>query len=122
MKLQIEVGTFTKPIVLIDIVHMTWIYLLLLFHTALTFEIVYRSPDCSSPMLRSNVHSVDIHAILEPTLLLVDLDVVSTHLPLLHQSILVKGPILESIASPPLTIIVMKFIPKLDSNLKDRLD
>lgn len=73
-------------------------------------------------MFRSNVHSVNIHAILEPTLFLTNLDVVSTHLSLLHQAVLVKSPILESIASPPLTIIVMKFIPKLHGDLKGGLE
>jgi hypothetical protein len=118
MKLEMEAETFARPILLIDLV---WIYPLLPFHTALTFESVYRSSDCSSPMLRSNVHRVNIHTILEPTLLLADLDVVSTHLSLLHQAVVVKSPILESIASPPLTIIVMEFIPKLHSNLKGGL-
>lgn len=68
-------------------------------------------------MLWSNINSVDIYTILKPSLLLSDLNIITTHVPLLHQAIFIKSPVLKSVASPPLTIVIMKFIPKLYSNL-----
>ena len=68
-------------------------------------------------MLWSNINSVDIYTILKPSLLLSDLNIITTHVPLLHQAIFIESPVLESVASPPLTIVIMKFIPKLYSNL-----
>ena len=68
-------------------------------------------------MLWTNVNSVDIHTILEPSLLLTDFNIITTHVPLLHQAIFIESPVLKSVASPPLTIVIMKFIPELYSNL-----
>ena len=68
-------------------------------------------------MLWTNINSVDIYTILKPPLLLSDLNIITTHMSLLHQAIFIKGPVLKSVASPPLTVVIMKFIPELHSNL-----
>jgi hypothetical protein len=65
-----------------------------------------------------NLHRVYIDALLEPSLGLADLDVVTTHLSLAHLAIIGKSPIFESITSRPLARLgVFKLIPELHSNL-----
>lgn len=70
-------------------------------------------------MLRTNLHCVDVNVTLEPSLLIRNFDVVAAHLPLLHEAILVKRPVLKAVAAPPLVIVVVEFIPELDGNLGD---
>lgn len=70
-----------------------------------------------SPMLLTNLDRVNIHSILEPPLIVGDLHIVATHLPLLHSAVLCKRPILKTIASIPLSALVMPLIPELDSDL-----
>jgi hypothetical protein len=66
-----------------------------------------------------NVNGIDINAILEPALLLGDLNIISTHLPLAHDSILPERPVFESITALPLHAImgILIFVPELDSDL-----
>lgn len=69
------------------------------------------------PMLLSDGYSIHIHAISEPPLRLLNLDIVSAHLSLAHQPVFGKCPILEAVGPPPLPRLVMPFIPELDGNL-----
>lgn len=63
-------------------------------------------------------HRVHVNALLEPSLVLSDLDVVTTHLSLAHLAILGKSPILKTITSNPLARLgVLELIPELNSNL-----
>jgi hypothetical protein len=73
-------------------------------------------------VLRSNLHCVDVNVTLEPSLLIRNLDVIAAHLPLLHEAVLIKSPVLEAVAAPPLVIIIMELIPELDSNLGRQLE
>lgn len=70
------------------------------------------------PVLLADIHSVHIHAVLEPPLLLADLDVVCAVLPLPHQAVVRKGPVLKAVRPPPLAGLVVPLIPELDSNLQ----
>jgi hypothetical protein len=70
------------------------------------------------PMRFGDLHRVYIDALLEPSLGLADLDVVTTHLALAHLAILGKSPIFEAITSRPLARLgVLKLIPELHGNL-----
>jgi hypothetical protein len=70
-------------------------------------------------MLFRDVHGIDIHAILEPALLLRKFDIISTHLPLAHATIICERPVFEAIASLPFhsIVLVLVLIPELDSYL-----
>lgn len=76
-----------------------------------------KPPKMGLPMLWPNIHSVDINSILEPSFFFRYLYIVPTHLSLLHETVMIKGPVLKSVASPPLTVVVTKFIPELNSDL-----
>lgn len=70
-------------------------------------------------MSLANLDCVHIHAILEPPLLLGNGDLIAAHLALSHLAINVKGPVLETVAPPPLLRLPMLvFIPELDCNLR----
>lgn len=69
------------------------------------------------PVLLGDIDSVNINPILEPSLLLKDLHVVSRHLPLSHQSIFSKRPVLEPVRSPPLATFINPLIPELNGDL-----
>ena len=67
-------------------------------------------------MLLGYVHSIYVDAILEPALVFGDLDIIPTHLPLTHNTILAKGPVFQTITALPLHTImgILVFVPKLD--------
>lgn len=64
-----------------------------------------------------DVDRVDVDAVLEPTLRVRDSDVVAAHLPLPHQSVLCKRPVLEPVRAPPLACVVVPLVPELDGDL-----
>jgi hypothetical protein len=65
-----------------------------------------------------NLHRVHVDALLEPSLGLADLDVVTTHLSLAHLAIFGKSPVFETITSHPLACLgVLEFVPELHGNL-----
>lgn len=86
-------------------------------------------------MFLTNVNSIHIHAVLKPPLLIRYLHIIPTHLTLPHQTVIRKSPVLETlevisavhpnsnvrshspICPPPLAILIMPLIPKLNSNL-----
>jgi hypothetical protein len=70
-----------------------------------------------SPVLLVDGHSVDVHAALEPPLLIRDLDIIAAHLPLAHEAVFGKGPVLKTVGPPPLAGLVVPFVPELDCNL-----
>ena len=72
-----------------------------------------------SPMLLRDVDSIHVHTILEPSVTLGDLDVITTHLPLAHPSIVGERPVLETIASLPLLAVmgILIFVPELNRYL-----
>jgi hypothetical protein len=65
-----------------------------------------------------NWHLIHIHTLLEPPILLLQLDIVPTHLTLPHYTILTKRPILKAITSLPFHAIVgiLILIPELYCN------
>lgn len=91
--------------------HRAWLVLLL------SREWHYPNPLFKSPMLLTNIHGVDIHPILEPPLLVRELDIVPAHLPFPHEAIVGEGPVLQPICPPPLTGLVVPFVPELYCNL-----
>ena len=65
-----------------------------------------------------NLHRVYVDALPEPSLGLIDLDVVTTHLSLAHLAVLGKSPIFETITSHPLACLgVLKLVPELHGDL-----
>jgi hypothetical protein len=70
-------------------------------------------------MLLRNIHGIDIHTILEPALLFRKFDIIPTHLPLAHPTILRERPVFETIASLPFhsVVLVLVLIPELDRYL-----
>jgi len=65
-----------------------------------------------------NLHGIHINALLEPSLGLANLDVVTAHLSLAHLAIFGKSPVFESVTSHPLACIgVLELIPELHGNL-----
>ena len=65
-----------------------------------------------------NLHRVHVDALLEPSLGLADLDVITAHLSLAHLAILGKSPVFETITSRPLASLgVLELVPELHSNL-----
>ena len=70
------------------------------------------------PMRFGYLHRVHVDTLPEPSLGLINLDVVTTHLSLAHLAILGKCPVLETITSHPFARLgVLEFIPELHSNL-----
>lgn len=61
--------------------------------------------------------AIHVDTILVPSLLLGNLDVVSTHLALPHQAIFGKRPVLESVGAPPLARLIVPLVPKLHGDL-----
>lgn len=66
-----------------------------------------------------DMHSVHIHPIDKPPLLLRDLDIIPTHLSLPHPPVSRKSPVLKPVASLPLHSIraILILIPELHGNL-----
>ena len=79
----------------------------------------HRLPYARIPVLFRDLDFINIHALLEPPLILGDLDIIPTHLPLPHTPILCKRPILQSITAFPLHLFmrVLILIPELDGDL-----
>ena len=71
-------------------------------------------------MLLTDINSIDIHAVLEPPLLVRDADVVPAHLPLPHQPVAGEGPILQTVGPPPLALFVVPLVPELDCDLGEK--
>lgn len=69
------------------------------------------------PVLLTDVDRVHVHAILEPARPLVDGHVVAAHLPLPHETVLGKRPVLEAVRPPPLAGRVVPFVPELHRDL-----
>jgi hypothetical protein len=72
-------------------------------------------------VLLRNLNLIHINTFLEPTFRVGELDIIPTHLSLPHPTIFCIGPIFETISSPPLTGMVVPFIPELHSNLYRRV-
>jgi hypothetical protein len=74
------------------------------------------------PVFLADIYLVYIHAVHEPPLALLQLDVIATHLPLSHPPIFSECPILQTITSLPLqtVLVILILVPKLDSNLNTR--
>lgn len=70
-------------------------------------------------MLLRNLHRINIHPILIPPLLLTNLNIIPTHHPLPHNTILIERPILEPIAALPLHPImgILILVPELNGDL-----
>lgn len=70
-------------------------------------------------MLFRDLNGIDVHPVLKPPLVLVDLDIISTHLPLPHAPILCERPVFEPVTSLPLhrIVAVLILVPELDGNL-----
>ena len=66
-----------------------------------------------------NRHLIHIHTLLKPPILLLQVDVVPTHLTFPHYAILPKCPILKTITSLPLHAVVgiPILVPELHGNL-----
>jgi hypothetical protein len=66
-----------------------------------------------------DMHSIHIHPIDKPPLLLRDLDIIPTHLSLPHLPVSRKSPVLKPVASLPLHSIraILILIPELHGNL-----
>jgi len=66
-----------------------------------------------------NGHLIHIHALLEPPILLLQLDIIPTHLTLSHHTILPERPILKTITTLPLHAVagVLILVPELHGNL-----
>jgi len=70
-------------------------------------------------MLLADLNQVHIHAVLEPSLRVRELDIIATHLPLPHPPVLRKRPVLKTITTLPLHAIVgiLILVPELDCDL-----
>lgn len=70
-------------------------------------------------MLLGDLDRVHVDAVLEPPLLLADLDIVARHLSLTHTAILGEGPVLKAVAPLPLHLIVgvLILVPELHRDL-----
>src|SRR5690625_870240 len=67
----------------------------------------------SLPVLLRNVHIMNVDAVLEPPLLVTDGDIIPTHLPLAHQPVGRKRPVLKPVRAPPLAPLVVPLVPEL---------
>jgi len=63
-------------------------------HTPRKRSITQKSGLSPLPVLLANVNRVDVHAIFEPPILVGYLDVIGAHLPLLHEAVFGKCPVL----------------------------
>lgn len=70
------------------------------------------------PVLLADLDRIHVDAVLEPALLVGDLDVVPAHLPLPHQAVVGKRPVLEPVGPPPLARLVVPLVPELDGDLE----
>lgn len=68
-------------------------------------------------MLLTDLNRVDINPVLEPPRALLDPHIIPAHLPLPHQPVLGKRPVLQPIRPPPLARPVPPLIPELDRDL-----
>lgn len=57
---------------------------------------------CQLPVLLFDGNLVDINSLLKPSLTLGELDIIPTHLPLSHPSILSESPVFKTVSPPPL--------------------
>lgn len=69
------------------------------------------------PVLLTDLNSIHIDSILEPSLILSNLHVVRAVLPLLHEAVLRERPVLETIRPPPLARGIIPLVPELDGDL-----
>ena len=84
--------------------------------------VYYSKPRCILfpsilPVFLIDSNFVDINSLLEPSLSVSELNVISAHLSLPHSPILGKSPVLKPIGPPPLSSLIVPFIPELDGNL-----
>jgi hypothetical protein len=68
-------------------------------------------------MLLADIDCIHIDTFLVPARLIVDTHVVGAHLPLPHQSVLCKRPVLEAVRPPPLAGRIVPLVPELDCDL-----
>jgi hypothetical protein len=71
------------------------------------------------PMPLTDVNRVNINPVLEPSLVVLNLDIVAAHLALPHQPVRCKRPVLEPVCPPPLAGLVVPFVPKLHRDLAE---
>lgn len=69
-----------------------------------------------SPMLLGYLDRVDVHSVLEPSLVHSNLDVIAAHLPLPHTAVFREGPVLEAITALPLHLVVAILILVLSAS------
>lgn len=70
------------------------------------------------PMLLTDVHLIDIHALHKPPLAHAKHEIITRHLPFHHPPVLAKRPILEPIATLPQPVVrITELVPELDCNL-----
>ena len=70
-------------------------------------------------MLLRDVDSIDIHSILEPALFGRNINIITTHLPFAHTTIICESPVLQTITPLPLhpIVLILVLIPELHRNL-----
>lgn len=70
-------------------------------------------------MLLTDLNFVDIYSLSKPPLALTQKDIIATHLPLSHFTIIRERPVFEPIASLPLHLImsILILIPELHGDL-----
>ena len=77
----------------------------------------------SLPMLLSNSHRIHIHSVLEPSILALQSDLITTHLSLPHLPLRIKGPVFKAITPPPHFLPLLRLfgvsilVPELHCNL-----
>ena len=76
-----------------------------------------RRPMSELPVLFTDGNRIHVHTVLEPPLFLRNLDVVAAHLPLPHQAVVCERPVLQAVATPPLSLLILRLIPELNSDL-----
>ncbi len=82
-----------------------------------------RSISCHAlhlPVLLLNRDFIHIHSVFEPSLLIGDLDIVSTHLSLPHAAIFREGPIFKTISPPPVYRSVLNLCKKEETAVQTR--
>lgn len=68
-------------------------------------------------MLFRDVHLIDVDAVFKPPLIIRNLQIITAHLSLPHQSILRKRPVFKTVRPPPLARLIVPLVPKLHGNL-----
>lgn len=85
------------------------------------FKIVLSNGLASSnsylPVRLVDWYRVDIDTIFKPSLIMRDLDIVTTHLSLSHASVVGKCPVFETIRTKPLACGIVPLVPELYCNL-----